>query len=112
MGLSDCQSDNLVSSERISLCLLLPVEEHKIYPYNHKRNTQPLPHIQRHAVFKVYLVLFQELYEEAEYKDFRQAEAEEEATVQLFAVVLIQENHNKEEDEVGDCLIKLCRMAG
>ena len=94
------------------LCLLLSVEEHKIYPYDYKRNTQPLSHIQRHAVFKVYLVFFQELYEEAEYKDLCQAESEEEATVQLFAVVLIQENHNQEEDEIGDGLVKLCRMAG
>ena len=69
------------------LCLLLSVEEHKIYPYDYKRNTQPLSHIQRHAVFKVYLVFFQELHKETEDEYLCQAKTEEEAAVQLCAMV-------------------------
>ncbi len=36
----------------------LPVETHEIYPDNHKRDTEPLAHVQRHAVLKVHLVFF------------------------------------------------------
>ena len=32
--------------------------------------------------------------------------------MQLLAVILIQENHQQEENEVGDCFVKLCRMPG
>ena len=48
---------------------------------NHKRDTEPLAHVQRHAVLKVHLVFFQELDEEAEGEYFRQAESEEETAV-------------------------------
>ena len=75
------------------LCFLLSVEEHEIHSYDNKRNTEPLSHIQRHAILEIYLVLFQEFYEEAEYENFCQAESEEETTMQLLAVILIQENH-------------------
>lgn len=71
----------------MALSLFLSVEEHGVYSYDDEWDTQPLPHIQRHAVFKVHLVLFQELHKEAEHKDFRQAEAEEEAAAHFFPVV-------------------------
>ena len=62
-------------------CFLLSVEAHKVYSDNDERDAEPLPHVQRHAIFKVHLVLFQELDEEAEDEYLRQAEAEEEAAV-------------------------------
>lgn len=65
----------------VVLFLSFPVETHEIDTDNNERNAQPLSHIQSHTVFKVYLVLFQELDEEAEYEYFSQAEAEEEAAV-------------------------------
>lgn len=40
-----------------------------------------MPHIQRHCLFKIHLVFFQELDEEAEDEYLRQAETEEEAAV-------------------------------
>ena len=40
-----------------------------------------MPHIQRHCAFKIHLILFQELDEEAEYEYFSQSEAEEETAV-------------------------------
>ena len=49
--------------------------------YKYERNAEPLPHIQRHCAFKIHLILFQELDEEAEYEYFSQAEAEEETAV-------------------------------
>ena len=94
------------------LCFLLSVEEHEIHSYDYKWNTEPLSHIQWHAILEIYLILFQEFYEEAEYKNFCQTESEEETTMQLLAVILIQENHQQEENEVGDCFVKLCRMPG
>ena len=59
-------------------CFLFIVEEHAVDANDDKRNTEPLAHVERHAVFKAYLVFFQELDEETEEEDFRQAEAEEE----------------------------------
>ena len=60
---------------------LLPVETHEIHPDNHKRDTEPLAHVQRHVVLKVHLVFFQELDEETEGENLRQAESEEETAV-------------------------------
>ena len=72
------------TKEETDKCLFgsfLSVETHKIHPDNDKWDAEPLAHVQRHAVFKVHLVFFQELDEETEEEDFRQAEAEEETAV-------------------------------
>ena len=63
------------------LCFLLSVEEHEVHAYNHERNAEPLSHIQWHAILEIYLVLFQEFHEEAEYEYLCETEAEEETTV-------------------------------
>ena len=62
-------------------CRFLAVEEHEVNSDKYERNTEPLSHIQRHCPFKIHLVFFQELDEEAEYEYFCQAKAEEEAAV-------------------------------
>ena len=116
-------------------CLLLPsVEEHEVKADEDEGHTEPLAHVQRHAVLEVHLVLLEELDEEAEDEDFRQAEAEEEAAVigrgnlcigfrtlaevgtrgsgSLFLPALVQPHHAEEEDEVGKRLVELGRMAG
>ena len=101
----------------VVLFLSFPVETHEIDTDNNERNAQPLSHIQSHTVFKVYLVLFQELDEEAEYEYFRQAKAEVETTMigegdLFFQSPFIQVNHSQEEDKISDCFVKLRRMAG
>ena len=63
------------------LCFLLSVEEHEIHSYDYKRNTEPLSHIQWHAILEIYLVLFQEFHEETEYEYLCEAQAEEKAAM-------------------------------
>ena len=58
-------------------CRFLAVETHEVNSDKYERNTEPLPHIQRHCLFKIHLVFFQELDEEAEDEYLRQAETEE-----------------------------------
>lgn len=41
-----------------------------------KRNAEPLPHIEHHAVFVCFLACFDKLYEEAENEDGGEAVAE------------------------------------
>ena len=48
---------------------------------------QPLPHVKSHCILEIHLVFFQELHKEAEDEYFCQAKSEEEASVQLLAVV-------------------------
>ena len=100
----------------LRLCRLfaLPVEEHEVQPDKHERNTEPLPHVERHRAFEVHLVFFQEFDEEAEDEYLRQTEAEEEAPVQLGSVVvlLVQVYHPQEEDEVCDGFVELGGMPG
>ena len=48
-----------------------------------------MSHIEHHAVFKIFLVFFEEFDEKAEGEDVSQAEAEEEAAMQFLAVILI-----------------------
>ena len=93
--------------------LLFTVEEHAVDANDDKRNTEPLAHVKRHAVFKAYLVFLQELDEEAEEEDFRQAESEEETAAGCGAVLRlsVEVNHAEEEDEVGHRFVELCRMA-
>ena len=47
-------------------CRFLAVETHEVNSDKYERNTEPLPHIQRHCLFKIHLVFFQEFDEEAE----------------------------------------------
>ena len=54
---------------------------HEVRSQQYERNAEPLPHVQRHCAFKIHLILFQELDEEAEGEYFRQAESEEETAV-------------------------------
>ncbi len=71
-----------------------------------------MPHIEHHAVFKILLVFFQEFDEKAEGEDISQAKPEEEAAVQFLAVILIQVNHDEEQDKISDGFVELPRMAG
>ena len=70
-----------IVAEFLFSCRFLAVETHEVHSDKYERNAEPLPHIQRHCAFKIHLILFQELDEEAEYEYFSQAEAEEEAAV-------------------------------
>ena len=70
-----------IVEEFLFSCRFLAVETHEVHSDKYERNAEPLPHIQRHCAFKIHLILFQELDEEAEYEYFSQAEAEEETAV-------------------------------
>ena len=71
-----------------------------------------MPHIEHHAVFKIFLIFFEEFDEKAEGEDVSQAEPEEEATVQFLAVILIQVNHDEEQDKISDRFVELSRVTG
>ena len=88
------------------------VKEHEVNADDNERDTQPLSHVETHIVFKADLILFEEFYKETECENSRQAESEEETAMQLFAVILIEIHHYEEKQEVGNCFVQLCRMAG
>ena len=117
--------------------LFLPsVEAHEVEADEDEGHAEPLPHVQRHAVLEVHLVLLEELDEEAENEDFRQAEAEEEAAVigrgdgssaglgslaevgarcggrRLLLPAAVEPHHAEEEDEIGQRLVELGGVAG
>ena len=48
---------------------LFPASPNHVNPDQYKRNTQPLPHIQGHGVFKFFLVLFNKLDHKTSGKD-------------------------------------------
>ena len=67
--------------------LFLPVKEHEVYSDDNERNAEPLPHVESHCILKIHLVFFQELHKETEDEYLCQAKTEEEAAVQLCAMV-------------------------
>ena len=48
----------------------------------------------------------------AEGEDISQTEPEEEAAMQFLAVILIQVNHDEEQDKISDGFVELSRMTG
>ena len=77
------------------------VEKNAIKPQQDKRNAQPLPHVECHAVLKRLLVLFQELDEEPEGEDASQAKAEKETSLALLALLFVQIKHDEEKNLLG-----------
>ena len=67
--------DGLAPKDQLFFSL---VEEHKVETNKDKGDAEPLSHVEGHALLEAHLVLLEELYEEAEGEDLRQAEAEEE----------------------------------
>lgn len=67
------------SYSRNGLRLLAAVDEHEIEADEDERDAEPLAHVEGHAIFEADLILLEELDEEAEGENLRQAEAEEEA---------------------------------
>lgn len=63
------------------------------------------------ALFPRFLHLFEELDEEAEREDGRQAVAEEIAGAHFLAVAAIEPQAGEEENKIGDGFVKLSRMA-
>ena len=90
-------------------CRFLAVEEHEVNSDKYERNTEPLSHIQRHCPFKIHLVFFQELDEEAEYEYFCQAKAEEEAAV--IRRIRALSGFIGFKGSVDGCLSQLCKFA-
>ena len=85
---------------------------HKINTYCHKRNTEPLSHIQHHTILKAFLIFLDKLYEETEYKDGSQTQAEEKSPMQMFLLSTIQIPHQQTDAEISQRLVKLCWMTG
>ena len=73
-------------------------------------DAQPLSHVERHALLKAHLLLLDELDEEAEGEYRCQAEAEEDARPHRVAVASVEQPAGKEDDQVGECLVELCRV--
>ena len=117
----------------VGLNLFLPVEIHAIHPDDDERDAEPLAHVQRHALLKGHLVRLQEFHEEAEDEYLRQAQSEVEAAAMgvgggqgcsgsllhadgfvlpSLQAAAVEIQHAQAEDEVGDGLVQLCRMAG
>ena len=67
------------SYSRNGLRLLAAVDEHEIEADEDERDAEPLAHVEGHAILEADLILLEELDEEAEGENLRQAEAEEEA---------------------------------
>ena len=67
--------------------LFFPIKEHEVYSDDNERNAEPLPHVKSHCILEIHLVFFQKLHKEAEYEYLCQAKSEEEASMQLLAVV-------------------------
>ena len=63
-----------------------------------------MSHVEHHVVLEILLVLLQKFDEETEDKYVGQAEPEEEAAMQFLAVILIQVNHDEEQDKISDLL--------
>ena len=71
-----------------------------------------MSHVEHHVVLEILLVLLQKFDEETEDKYVGQAEPEEEAAMQFLAVILIQVNHDEEQDKISDRFVELSRMTG
>ena len=66
-----------------------------------------MSHVEHHVVLEILLVLLQKFDEETEDKYVGQAEPEEEAAMQFLAVILIQVNHDEEQDKISDRFVEL-----
>lgn len=88
-----------------------PVPPHANHTDDDERNGEQLPHIEEHLLLKGFLYVLGVLDEEAEREDKGKAEAEKEASAYPLFVLLIEVPAYKEEEEVGDGLVKLARMA-
>ena len=85
---------------------------HKPSAQQDERYTKQLAHIEKHTLLEVHLDFLRIFNEEAEGEDEEDAQPEEEARAHLLAVTAVEPPAHKEEQEVGDGLVQLTRMAG
>ena len=90
---------------------LFACPDHAIDAENNERNTEELAHVEEHARLEAYLNVFGVLDEEAEGKDERDAETEIEAFAHGNLPAAIAIPAHKEEQGVGQGLVKLAGMA-
>ena len=76
-----------------------------------ERDAQKLTHVKGHAMLKFHLNLLKELYKKAEGKDCGYAESEIESAAHSLSVIAVNESDDNKNDEIGDGLIKLGRVA-
>ena len=85
--------------------------EHEPDAGDDKGDAQQLTHVKGHALLKVHLDLLAELNEKAEREDGGYAESKVESGAYLFLVLAVDKHDDSKDYEVGDCLVKLCRVA-
>ena len=90
---------------------LFACPDHAIDAENNERNAEELAHVEEHARLEAYLNVFGVLDEEAEGEDERDAEAEIEAFAHGNLPAAIAIPAHKEEQGVGQGLVKLAGMA-
>ena len=95
-----------------SLCRLLPDEtvNKKTYSDKHKRDAEPLSHIQNHILLESHLRFLDELYEETHSETSDEEGSDEESTMKLRKSVLIHKYLKYTEKEIAQRLIELSRM--
>ena len=89
---------------------LFACPDHAIDAKNNERNAEELPHVEEHARLEAHLNVFGVLDEEAEGEDERDAEAEIEAFAHGNLPAPITIPAHKEEQGVGQGLVKLAGM--
>ena len=103
------------------LCAVMLCLHHAVYADDDEGNAEELPHIEKHATFKLHLLNFEELDEETEGKDGGKAISEVEASADgdgrgrglrlSFVPLVIDDYANDEDEQIGKSLIELGWMA-
>lgn len=76
-----------------------------------ERNTENLSHVERQSRLEVYLNYLRKLNEKAEGEDEREAKAEVKARSYLLRTTPVKGEDENEDDEIGNGLVQLSRMA-
>ena len=85
--------------------------EHEPDAADDERDAQELTHVKGHALLKIHLDLLAELNEKAECEYGGYAESKVESGAYLVFVLAVDKHDDGKDDEVGDCLVELGRMA-
>lgn len=121
---SVCVRDVCVKLRVFCQCTAVLSSLHAVNAQQYERNAEELPHVEKHAVLEVYLILFCVLDEDAAGEDEEQAQSKEETTAHTntgggrYGCDLIcphgttvEEPSHEEEARIAECLIELSGMA-
>ena len=85
--------------------------EHEPDAADDERDAQELAHVKGHALLKIHLDLLAELNEKAECEDGGYAESKVKSRAYLVFVLAVDKHDDGKDYQVGNSLVKLCRMA-